>query len=119
MAPPVATETSYMPSVSSLKSQLNGSKTETNGLKSEAKQEILEDWSGNYQFAPIEEAEVSRAMIKRYAAVLLKPPRPLIDKNWAGTLTRCTSVPCRTLSSSAQALLDSRARTTSARQGPT
>ncbi|KZV73740.1 Thi4-domain-containing protein [Peniophora sp. CONT] len=66
MAPPVATETSYIPSVSDLKSQLNGTKTETNGVKPEAKQDIVEDWSGNYQFAPIEEAEVSRAMIKRY-----------------------------------------------------
>lgn len=64
MAPPVATESTYTPSVSDLKSQLNGSKTETNGVKPNAKQ-ILEDWSGNYRFAPIEEAEVSRAMIKR------------------------------------------------------
>lgn len=27
---------------------------------------VVEDYEGNYQFAPIEEAEVSRAMIKRY-----------------------------------------------------
>lgn len=27
--------------------------------------EILEDYNGKYQFAPIEEAQVSRAMIKR------------------------------------------------------
>ncbi|KAI5117321.1 hypothetical protein M0805_002336 [Coniferiporia weirii] len=29
---------------------------------------VLEDYNGNYQFAPIEEADVSRAMIKRYFA---------------------------------------------------
>jgi thiamine thiazole synthase len=28
-----------------------------------------EDYQGNYQFAPIEEAQVSRAMIKRYETV--------------------------------------------------
>ena len=28
--------------------------------------DALEDYNGKYQFAPIEEAEVSRAMIKRY-----------------------------------------------------
>lgn len=27
--------------------------------------EVLEDYNGKYQFAPIEEAQVSRAMIKR------------------------------------------------------
>ncbi|KAF8195439.1 Thi4 family-domain-containing protein [Pholiota molesta] len=30
------------------------------------KYDILEDYQGNYRFAPIEEAQVSRAMIKRY-----------------------------------------------------
>ena len=28
--------------------------------------DVLEDYDGKYRFAPIEEAEVSRAMIKRY-----------------------------------------------------
>jgi thiamine thiazole synthase len=29
------------------------------------KQDVCEDYEGNYRFAPIEEAQVSRAMIKR------------------------------------------------------
>ena len=115
MAPPVATETSYTPSVSDLKNQLNGSKTETNGAKSKA--DILEDWSGNYQFAPIEEAEVSRAMIKRCVHVLytlvLQPTRN------EGTSISCMSVLYRTSSLSARALLDSLARIISARRGLT
>lgn len=40
--------------------KVNGS----NGTSYEDK--VLEDYNGNYKFAPIEEAEVSRAMIKRY-----------------------------------------------------
>jgi thiamine thiazole synthase len=28
--------------------------------------DVNEDYEGNYKFAPIEEAQVSRAMIKRY-----------------------------------------------------
>lgn len=32
-----------------------------------------EDYNGDYRFAPIEEAQVSRAMIKRYAS---HPPSP-------------------------------------------
>lgn len=35
-----------------------------NGVSFEDK--VLEDYNGNYKFAPIEEAEVSRAMIRRY-----------------------------------------------------
>ena len=36
-----------------------------NGTSYEDK--VLEDYQGNYKFAPIEEAEVSRAMISRCA----------------------------------------------------
>ena len=39
-----------------------------NGLASNgngAQYEVKEDYSGDYRFAPIEEAQVSRAMIKR------------------------------------------------------
>ena len=113
MAPPVATESSYTPSVTDLKSQLNGngSKTETNGAKPKA--DILEDWSGNYQFAPIEEAEVSRAMIKRCVRLLYTPV--LQPTRSEGTSISCTSVLYRTSSLSARALLDSLARIISAR----
>lgn len=37
------------------------------------KDDVLEDYGGSYKFAPITEAEVSRAMIKRYTVHLLKP----------------------------------------------
>ena len=47
------TETSSVP----VNLKMNGS----NG----AKYDVLEDYQGNYKFAPIEEAQVSRAMIKR------------------------------------------------------
>ncbi|PPR04085.1 hypothetical protein CVT24_010658 [Panaeolus cyanescens] len=40
--------------------------TYANGNSVSAKYDILEDYQGNYRFAPIEEAQVSRAMIKRY-----------------------------------------------------
>jgi thiamine thiazole synthase len=36
------------------------------------KDDIVEDYDGSYKFAPITEAEVSRAMIKRYALLLRK-----------------------------------------------
>jgi thiamine thiazole synthase len=35
-------------------------------LKLVGKNEFEENYNGSYRFAPIEEAEVSRAMIKRY-----------------------------------------------------
>lgn len=68
MSPPVATATA-----SEFKSQepifltkkINGSYTNGNGAV-KADVDVLEDYNGNYKFAPIEEAEVSRAMIKRY-----------------------------------------------------
>ena len=34
--------------------------------------EVLEDYNGKYQFAPIEEAQVSRAMIKRRVSTVEK-----------------------------------------------
>ncbi len=34
--------------------------------------EVLEDYNGKYQFAPIEEAQVSRAMIKRRVSTQYK-----------------------------------------------
>lgn len=43
--------------------KMNGT---ANGTSYEDK--VCEDYAGNYQFAPIEEAEVSRAMIRRYAS---------------------------------------------------
>ncbi|KZV86617.1 Thi4-domain-containing protein [Exidia glandulosa HHB12029] len=39
---------------------MNGHKASPNDA------EVLEDYTGNYKFAPIHEAEVSRAMVKRY-----------------------------------------------------
>lgn len=40
--------------------------TYANGNGVSSKLDIFEDYQGNYRFAPIEEAQVSRAMIKRY-----------------------------------------------------
>ncbi|KAL6304342.1 Thi4-domain-containing protein [Sparassis latifolia] len=37
-----------------------------NGTSIDKAYDVLEDYEGNYRFAPIEEAQVSRAMIKRY-----------------------------------------------------
>lgn len=67
MAPPVATETStYDATPSSVLSQkseiqMNGG-SKTNGGSD---YEVDENWEGKYRFAPIQEAQVSRAMIKR------------------------------------------------------
>jgi cysteine-dependent adenosine diphosphate thiazole synthase len=49
-------------------SPLLGKKSDylSNGSKANSDAQVREDWEGNYQFAPIHEAEVSRAMIKRY-----------------------------------------------------
>ncbi len=41
------------------------------------KQGVLEDYEGNYRFAPIEEAQVARAMIKRLVSV--KPISNCVD----------------------------------------
>ena len=46
---------------------LNGSDVSVNKTKPD---EVVEDYSGKYQFAPIEEADVSRAMIKRYVVLI-------------------------------------------------
>lgn len=69
MAPPVATETPFhdaAPSLLSQKSemQMNGG-SKTNGATD---YEVDENWEGKYRFAPIQEAQVSRAMIKRYVS---------------------------------------------------
>jgi len=48
-------------SVSMLKSQ-NG-----NSVDGQIEYQVAEDYEGNYQFAPIKEHQVSRAMTKRYA----------------------------------------------------
>ena len=44
-------------------------------LVSNGSYDCKEDYNGDYRFAPIEEAQVSRAMIKRYAGLLqISPP---------------------------------------------
>lgn len=48
--------------------------TPLNGLKksvAETKFEVSENYDGDYRFAPIEEAQVSRAMIKRYVLAIV------------------------------------------------
>ena len=53
----------------------------------------LEDYKGKYEFAPIEEAQVSRAMIKRYESSNDVPQSFFMF--YTDTLARCTSVPFR------------------------
>ncbi|KZT09108.1 Thi4-domain-containing protein [Laetiporus sulphureus 93-53] len=64
MAPPAATlpqRTDETIFASKVNIKMNGAHA-NNG----ATYDVLEDYEGNYRFAPIEEAQVSRAMIKRY-----------------------------------------------------
>ena len=59
MAPPVSVSpVAQEQSILTLKKNL----ADGNG----AQYEVKEDYDGDYRFAPIEEAQVSRAMIKRY-----------------------------------------------------
>lgn len=62
MSPPAATFTQIVED--SLDTMFNQKLANKNGTTTEV--EVLEDYNGNYKFAPIEEAQVSRAMIKRY-----------------------------------------------------
>ena len=58
MAPPVAVSPAVQESpIYTLKKN----------LESTGQLDVLENYDGDYRFAPIEEAQVSRAMIKRYA----------------------------------------------------
>ncbi|KAA1469853.1 Thi4-domain-containing protein [Dentipellis sp. KUC8613] len=60
MAPPVATSAHYDGSSSILNLKKN------EAVNNKGVVDVLEDYDGKYRFAPIEEAQVSRAMIKRY-----------------------------------------------------
>jgi hypothetical protein len=66
------------------------------------KQGVQEDYEGNYRFAPIEEAQVARAMIKRLASIWLVSPHWTLTARGkkSGTTTPCMNVSSRTLSSS-------------------
>ncbi|KAI0927165.1 hypothetical protein AcW1_007503 [Taiwanofungus camphoratus] len=68
MVPPVATipHPAEEPILLSKKNGMNG---ESN-TRAKVSYEVLENYEGNYKFAPIEEAEVSRAMIKRYFSMM-------------------------------------------------
>ena len=77
MAPPVAT--TAPDAQESLIYQLkNAVSQQSNG----AHHDVSENYDGDYRFAPIEEAQVSRAMIKRYVSICCEIAR------WAG-LTSC------------------------------
>ena len=81
------------------------------------KQGVQEDYEGNYRFAPIEEAQVARAMIKRLVSIwLVSPQRTLTARGKkSGTTTACMNVSSRTLSSSALVALACLAPITSQR----
>jgi thiamine thiazole synthase len=55
-----------------------------------AKDDIREDYDGSYKFAPITEAEVSRAMIKRQGNMSIYP-EIIVDSQSTG---KDTSIPC-------------------------
>lgn len=60
MAPPVATDTAIVEDIRPIYPTKNGT------FIIDKLDDVNEDYEGNYRFAPITEAEVSRAMIKRY-----------------------------------------------------
>jgi len=60
MAPPVALDSAPLQDLLSLKNGVNGQAAKASAA------DVNEDYAGDYRFAPIEEAQVSRAMIKRY-----------------------------------------------------
>ena len=57
------------------------------------KYDIHEDYKGSYRFAPIEESQVSRAMIKRLVIVFFFQGRE-ISFYFEDTSIRCTSEQC-------------------------
>lgn len=59
--------------------------------------DVVEDYTGKYKFAPVEESQVARAMIKRYNFKLPHATNDLTSTVGAGTLTLCTSVQYQTL----------------------
>lgn len=71
MAPPAATlpqpaaadEAIFFSKLSKTNGTSNGTHVDKNEY------DVLENYEGKYRFAPIEEAQVSRAMIKRYSHV--------------------------------------------------
>jgi thiamine thiazole synthase len=63
MAPVAITPLPDQSPLTSLKAQVNGNGL--NGRHSYSDDEVKEDYAGDYRFAPVEEAQVSRAMIKR------------------------------------------------------
>jgi thiamine thiazole synthase len=78
MSPPVAlgpNEPEF--STLKLKADLNATNGahKTNGANGHADADVNEDYAGDYRFAPIEEAQVSRAMIKRYFSFLFYSSR--------------------------------------------
>ena len=70
------------------------------------KYNVLEDYHGGYRFAPIEEAQVSRAMIKRWAVYHIHIVDDSNTENWVDTLTPCTRERCPTWSSLEQGVPD-------------
>ena len=67
--PPSATVTAHTNgAVPQLSLKANATKTDTTNY------EVSENYEGKYQFAPIEEAQVTRAMIKRSVLSFPRPP---------------------------------------------
>lgn len=65
MAPAQVLPQSVLPDLTSLKLSVTPNNSTNGSSNGSVKYDTLEDYNGQYRFAPIEEAEVSRAMIKR------------------------------------------------------
>lgn len=81
---------------------LDSSKTENGATKplkpsnDSATHDVAENYEGQYRFAPIEEAQVSRAMIKRSDSLVFPRYIFVADKDASpGTLNRCMKEPSR------------------------
>ncbi|KAF7365172.1 Thiamine thiazole synthase [Mycena venus] len=53
-------------SLTAVQTSVSESQLKLVGVNGKAKTEVAEEYNGSYRFAPIEEAQVTRAMIKRY-----------------------------------------------------
>ena len=67
MTPSISTNSTFASGETDpiLRKKTNGHTNGVNGSLTTKADDALEDYSGNYKFAPIEEAQVARAMIKR------------------------------------------------------
>jgi cysteine-dependent adenosine diphosphate thiazole synthase len=76
MAPVAVTPQVDQTPISLLKQEVNGNGV--NGKHLSVDVDVNEDYAGDYRFAPIEEAQVSRAMIKRFISFISHGVSPVV-----------------------------------------